>query len=182
MDPLTAPALDPDELAILEAARIAKSGRTPIISFVIGADNKTIGFRVYAEDDWEHGRFFACTPIALSQSMCNMIGGAMERAARHVGKKEVVSDAMPMSRACRSGEHARCIYKRPIMVCKCECHATDADAPCFACGHPTVRILRPSPTHYDLVSPPGTREPVVVVQCEQCGRTQARSATVAKES
>jgi hypothetical protein len=77
--------LDPDELAILEAARIVKTGRSPLIQFVIAADGTTTGFRVSAVDDPDHGRFFACAPMALPQSMRELLGTAMEQAARRRG-------------------------------------------------------------------------------------------------
>ena len=69
---------DPDELAILEMARLVKAGKSPCLEFVIAADGTTKGFRVSAVGDWENGRFFACAPQALPW---NMMGAAMIRAS-----------------------------------------------------------------------------------------------------
>lgn len=80
-DAINGDAQDPDELAILEMARLVKAGKSPCLEFVIAADGTTKGFRVSAVGDWENGRFFACAPQELPFSIRNMMGAAMIRAS-----------------------------------------------------------------------------------------------------
>ena len=80
-DALNGDAQDPDELAVLEMARIVKMGKNPLLQFVINADGTTRGFRVSVEGAAD-GKFFPCAPGTLiPQSMRDMMGGAMVRAS-----------------------------------------------------------------------------------------------------